>query len=243
MINEEIVHVNGYPKKLVIFLHGYIDSAPALDKKICKLVEDLADVAIHIPQAPGVCEIHENKRQWYSMHRFDPDDARKFVPTLEECVSIYDRMGLGLAEAFAYLKPYIENLLAEYNLDAKDLYLCGFSQGAMLALYTSLMWEEKIGGCISFSGILTPHRYLLKHNVSSPHILLIHGNADNLVRFEVQDFTKHCLEQMGCRVDVAVIDGGQHRVTEEGLEYAAEFIKGHYSDAKENGQQLVKKII
>lgn len=28
MINEEIVHVNGQPQKLVVFLHGYIDSAP-----------------------------------------------------------------------------------------------------------------------------------------------------------------------------------------------------------------------
>lgn len=32
MISEEIVHVKGYPRQLVVFLHGYIDSAVFLDK-------------------------------------------------------------------------------------------------------------------------------------------------------------------------------------------------------------------
>lgn len=114
------------------------------------------------------------------MHRFDPDDARKFVPTMEECAEIYNRMGLGLAEAFSYLNPYLQERLDDYGLEAKDLYVCGFSQGAMVAIYVSLMQDEKIGGCISFSGIITPHSYLLKHARTAPDTLLIHGNEDNL---------------------------------------------------------------
>lgn len=224
MINEEIVHVNGYPKKLIIFLHGYIDSAPALDKKISKLVECLPDSAIHIPQAPLICEIHENKRQWYSMHRFDPDDARKFVPTMEECVAIYDKMGPGLSEAFSYLMPYIEERLNEYGLEPKDLYICGFSQGAMLALYTSLLQEEAIGGCVSFCGVLSPHSYLMRKYRTSPDTLLLHGTSDNLVRYDALNFTKHCLEQMDCKVNTYTIEGGQHRVTDEGIEVACKFI-------------------
>ena len=115
MINEEIVHVNGQPQKLVVFLHGYIDSAPALDRRLQPLLDHLPDSAVHIPQAPEICEILDNKRQWYSMHRFDPDDARKFVPTMEECAEIYNRMGLGLAEAFSYLNPYLQERLDDYG--------------------------------------------------------------------------------------------------------------------------------
>ena len=225
MISEEIVHINGQPQKLVVFLHGYIDSAPALDRRLTSLVDNLHDVAIHIPQAPEICEILDNKRQWYSMHRFDPDDARRFVPTMEECVAIYNKMGVGLNSAFGYLNPYFQDRLYDYGLEAKDLYICGFSQGAMVAIYSALMQEEKIGGCISFSGIITPHTFLQSHALTKPDMLLIHGNEDNLVRFEAQEFTKNQLQDIGCKVETFVVPNGQHRVTEDGLACAAKFIQ------------------
>ena len=92
-INEEIAHINGIPQKLVVFLHGYIYCAEAVDKVFAQeLTQMLEDCAVHIPQAPIPCEIHERKRQWYSMHRFDPDDSRKTVPTMKECSEIYNKM-------------------------------------------------------------------------------------------------------------------------------------------------------
>ena len=60
----------------------------------------MENVAIHMPEAPVKCEIYQGKRQWYSMHRFDPDDERKTVATLEECTDIYARMGRGFDESY-----------------------------------------------------------------------------------------------------------------------------------------------
>jgi len=225
MIEEEIVHIDGHPEKLIVFLHGYLDSATALDRRLAPLLDNLSNVAVHIPQAPETCEILENKRQWYSMHRFDPDDARRFVPSLQECVEIYDHMGLGLHETFSYLNPYIQTCLLDYGLEAKDLYLCGFSQGAMVAIYTALMQEYEIGGCISFSGIITPYTFLNKHAVTKPDMLLIHGDADNLVRFEAQSFTQKQLSKIGCNVQTYIVPEGQHRVSEDGLLQAVSFIQ------------------
>ncbi len=224
-INEEIVHVNGVPKKLIVFLHGYIDSVDYLNKKIAFMTENLNDVAIHLPQAPLSCEILEDKRQWYSMHRFDPDDVRKTVPTMEECVAIYDKMTSGLDEAFYYVNDYLDQSLNEYQLSDSDLFLCGFSQGAMVALYTSLMREQKIGGCVSFSGILAAHTYLKKHYNNTPNTLLLHGNADNLVRPQALSFTKDHLEQIGCQVKTSVLKNATHTITEEGVKKACDFIR------------------
>lgn len=224
MIQEEIVHINGIPKKLLVFLHGYIDSSDALDRKI-SLLDDLPDFAVHIPQAPLECEIHESKRQWYSMHRFDPEDDRKTVPTMDECVALYNRMAPGLAEADAYLQPYVENALGEYGLDYSDLFLCGFSQGAMCALYTGLMFPQRIGGIISFSGILAGHKKALKLAQSCPDVLLIHGDADNLVRYEALDFTALNLQKLGCAVETYTIKKGMHMITPEALVQAAAFIR------------------
>ena len=224
MIIEEVVHVNGIPRKLIVFLHGYIDCAPSLDHKLETFYFRLHDVAVHLPQAPKICEVHQNKRQWYSMHRFDPDDERRTVPTLEECVKFYDRMTLGLREAYDNLMPYLEQTLQEYELDFKDLYLCGFSQGAMVALYTGLMSPEKFGGVVSFSGIMTASPYLHKHFRSTPDVLLIHGDDDKMVRFAAQKYTCRQLEGLGCKVDMSVISGGQHQVTPETLSVAADYI-------------------
>lgn len=231
-INEEIVHVNGVPRRLIIFLHGYIDNADHLDRTLKDFISSFDNTAVHLPQAPISCEVLEDKRQWYSMHRFDPDDERKTVATMAECVAIYDKMALGLEEARTYLDEYIDNYLNEYQLEDKDLYLCGFSQGAMLALYTALMREKQIGGVISFSGILASHSFLQKHWHTAPNALLIHGNADNLVRFEALDFTKNNLEKIGCSVETKVIEKGQHRITEDGLAAAADFISDKKSSRK-----------
>lgn len=226
LITEEIAHISGIPKKLVIFLHGYIDSAPSIDKKLITFLDGMQDYALHIPQAPLTCEIHENKRQWYSMHRFDPDDARKFVPTFAECLAYYDKMSPGLEEAYAYLGDYVDQCLNDYGLEEKDLYLCGFSQGAMLALYTALRREKKIAGCVSFSGILAGGPYILKHYHSTPEFLLIHGDGDNLVRYEALQHTASALQNIGCKVRTLTVGGGKHMVTDEGLAAAGAFIAG-----------------
>ncbi len=223
-INEEIVHINGQPQQLIIFLHGYIDNADYLNKTLQNFVGHFDNTAVHLPQAPISCEILEDKRQWYSMHRFDPNDDRKTVATMDECIAIYDKMALGLEESRTYLDEYIDNCLNEYQLQDKDLYLCGFSQGAMMAIYTALMRENKIAGCVSFSGIMASHNFLLRHYRSTPDMLLIHGNSDNLVRFEALDFTKNNLLKMGCKVQTHVVEGGQHRISDDGLICARDFI-------------------
>lgn len=82
-----------------------------------------------------------------------------------------------------------------------------------------------MAGCVSFSGIMAGRSYLMRHHLSTPNTLLIHGDADNLVRFEALDFTKNMLSEMGAAVETKVIPGGMHQITPEGLEYAADFIE------------------
>jgi len=225
MITEEIVHVKGLPKKLIVFLHGYMHCAESVDHRIPGLLDSLEDYAFHIPQSPQVCELLESKRQWYSMHRFDPDDMRRLVPGIEECAAIYDKMSAGLQQAYDNVADYIEQNVQEYNLTYDDVYLCGFSQGAMVALYTGLMLPQKLGGVVSFSGILAGKSHLFKHAQSRPDTLLIHGNADTYVRFAAQEYTKQQLEKLGCPVATEIVDGGLHAISEQAQQAAAAFIQ------------------
>lgn len=225
MIREEIVHINGIPKKLIVFLHGYLDSSDAVDSRLSEFCDSMPDVAVHVPQAPTPCEVEPHMRQWYSMYRFDPNYERRNAPTMKEFVSYYNRMTLGLDEAYNYLYPYLEQTLSEYGLEFKDLFLSGFSQGAMTAIYTALMCPEQIGGLISFSGIIAGHEYLLKHAVSHPDTLLLHGTADTYIRPQSQKFTAEKLKKIGCHVETETLDGVEHKISSAAIKKAVEFIK------------------
>lgn len=228
MIQEEIAHIRGIPKKLIIFLHGYLDDCSALDAKLQPFLENLQDCALHIPQAPHKCEVGKGMRQWYSMYRFDPHYERRDVKTFDDFLRYYDRMALGLEETHQYLLPYIEQTLSEYNLDYKDLVLCGFSQGAMVALYTALMGEGKVSGLVSFSGILAGWQHVMKHAQNRPDTLLIHGNSDKSLRPEALDFTQKQLQNLGCQVQTYVFNHGDHELSAEGLRAASDFIKKRF---------------
>ena len=225
MIREEIVHINGMPEKVVVFLHGYLDSSDAVDARLQELCNALPSVALHIPQAPYACEVEPHMRQWYSMYRFDPGYERKNAPTMKEFVSYYNRMTLGLEETCSYLMPYLEQTLAEYGLGFQDLFLCGFSQGAMAAIYTALMCREQIGGLVSFSGIIAGHEHLLKYAKSRPDALLLHGTEDNYLRPQSMDFTARQLRKLGCFVQCERISGGIHNISPEAIRLAVRFIK------------------
>ena len=225
MITEEIVHINGIPKKLVVFLHGYQDSAEHIDRKTTVL-QEIDNLAIHIPQAPFVNEIDNSKRQWYSIHQFDPDDKRRRAnSSWSDVVELYNRMTVGLVEANHYILQYVDGLLSEYGLGYNDLILCGFSQGAMCALYSGLMCPHKIAGIVSFSGILAAKGYIEKHGKSKPDCLIMHGKDDDKIRFDALDFTKKNLLDLGCKVSALEVKSSGHRICSEAIALASDFIK------------------
>lgn len=227
MIREEIVHINGFPQKLVVFLHGYLDDSDSVDVRLREFYESLPNCAIHIPQAPFSCEVDAKMRQWYSMYRFDPAYERKNAPDLQSFVKYYNRMSLGLSETHGFLLPYLEQTLAEYNLQYKDLFLCGFSQGAMAAIYTALMSPQEIGGLISFSGIIAGYEYLGKNAKQTPPVLLLHGQEDKMIRPDSLKFTAEKLSKIGCEVMCDNIPGNGHQLNHEGMQHAVHFIKSH----------------
>ncbi len=227
MINHEIAYINGIPQKLVVFLHGYQDCAEHIERKVAALRE-IPNLALHIPQAPFVNEVDDTKRQWYSIHQFDPDDKRRQAASLEEFVEFYNKMTLGLEEANHYILEYVDNLLNEYGLGYEDLFLCGFSQGAMCALYSSLMCPYKIAGVVSLSGILAAKGYLEKHYQSQPDCLLIHGREDDKIRFKALDFTVDGLRQMGCLVETYAVENTGHRIMPEEIDETCRFIKARF---------------
>ena len=228
MISEEIVHINGHPKKLIIFLHGYQDCAGHIDHKTISL-QNLRDTALHVPDSPFISEVDNQTRQWFSIRQFDPNDTRRETPSWEEFVGLYNKMTVGLEIAYQNIMEYTDNILNDYRLEYKVLFLCGFSQGAMCAMYAGLMCPQKIGGVVSVGGILAAQGYIENHYKNKPDVLLLHGEDDDKIRIGALDFTQKNLINLGCKVQAISFENTPHRITEEEVAAITNFIKKHHS--------------
>ena len=65
------------------------------------------------------------------------------------------------------------------------LVLVGFSQGTMLALHVGLRRPVAPAAIVGFSGLLAGPEHLAEAKTCRPPILLIHGEADDLIPVDV----------------------------------------------------------
>lgn len=81
------------------------------------------------------------------------------------------------------LKSFILDQLKLNNIEEKNLFLIGFSQGAMMAMYQGFILPKKIAGVISYSGKLILPEHIEEKILSKPDICLIHGKKDSILPF------------------------------------------------------------
>ena len=167
-------------KKIVILSHGY----GADCKDLLSIAEHwkrfLADCLFVCPNAPTVCQINPSGYEWFDL-----------MQTSQEKI---------LEEFEVSLKKFIqfmETLLEKYNLEEKDIFLMGFSQGTMMSLQIALTCKTKIAGVLGYSGKIFNIPFLESKIISKPPIVLFHGNMDDIIpleeMYETYEFLKKIL--------------------------------------------------
>ncbi len=207
---EGAVHAplsGGKPKKLAILLHGY----GADGNDLIGLAEPLAplmpDVVFHAPNAPYPCDGNPFGYQWFGISRLDPH-----------------LMLAGVRGAAPFVEAFLDTLLAEYGLTEADTALIGFSQGTMMSLHVGLRREKTLAGIVGFSGLLPGIETLQDEIKSKPPVLLIHGDADPMVPFEMMDRAENGLKAVGVQVSSYAAKGVGHSIDGHGLEKCARFL-------------------
>ena len=95
----------------------------------------------------------------------------------------------------------------------------------MIALETLLSKNQRFLGLIGFSGgFLGVKSDKINEAVKTP-ILLIHGDSDPVVPFEMTESSLKTLSQKGFKVEKHICKGLAHGISVEGLSRASEFIK------------------
>lgn len=120
------VHSKMLPaKKLVVLLHGVGSNGHDLIKLVPYIQDDLPDCHFMAPHGVEPYDMAAHGRQWFSLQDRTPYVMKRLL-------------GSNVASVTEIIKQKQMGL----NLTNKDTILIGFSQGAMLAIYLTLIQTE-----------------------------------------------------------------------------------------------------
>jgi phospholipase/carboxylesterase len=203
----------GAAKQLVVFLHGYGADGNDLISLCNHWRPVLPDAAFISPNAPEpLPDAPFGGRQWFGLTFRDPQERWR-----------------GVQRAGPNLDAFLDEELAALGLGDEALALVGFSQGTMMALHVGLRRPKPMAAIVGFSGMLVEPNRLKADIRSRPPIMLIHGDADEVIPVEALHQARAALGAAGLAVEWHVRPGLPHGIDGEGLEMAGRFLAGAFA--------------
>ncbi|MGR3486233.1 MAG: alpha/beta hydrolase [Paracoccaceae bacterium] len=203
---------SGELRSAVVFLHGYGANGADLLSIGRLLSPHMPDTLFVAPDAPEACAGAPMGFQWFPIPWIDASSE-------EESRS-------GLMRAADDLNAFLDGLMVDEDLLPEQVMLVGFSQGTMMALHVAPRREDPVAGIVAFSGRLLEAELLADEVVSRPPVLLLHGDADEVVPFASLPAAVEALEAAGwAEVFAHVMKGTGHGISDDGLQVAAAFAR------------------
>jgi phospholipase/carboxylesterase len=201
----------GPPKQLVVLIHGYGADGEDLIGLGRHWRETFPDALFAAPNAPTRCAQNPFGYEWFPIV-FD---------AMQESVRI------GVPDAARHVTQYLDDLWSRTKLGPADTVLVGFSQGAMLALPVAIATTPQLAGVVSFSGALVPPDQV----IARPPVLLVHGDADQVVDPQLTDDAAAWLDANGLAVERHISRGMAHGIAPDGLDAATTFLRERFTPA------------
>ena len=203
---------DGRPKELVILLHGLGADGNDLISLAPLFGQLLPEAAFVSPNAPFPCDMAPPGapmgRQWFSFQDRGPAAVLA-----------------GARAAATHLDAFIDAELERAGLPDDRLALVGFSQGTMIALHVAIRRARACAAVIGYSGALIGPELLAEEVVSRPPVLLVHGEADEVVPFQSLAAAEQALRAAGFLVHGEARPGLGHGIDEAGLKLGATMLK------------------
>ena len=197
----------GPAESLVILLHGLGADGNDLISLAPELARLLPSAAFVSPHAPFPCDMAPLGRQWFSLQDQTPTAILA-----------------GVRLVAPILDGFIDDELARHGLSDQRVALAGFSQGTMMALYVALRRARPLAGVLGYSGALIGAAELTGELKSRPPVLLIHGDADEVVPFPAMAAAQAALQAADVPVRAERRPGLGHGIDPQGLGFGAAFL-------------------
>lgn len=198
----------GKAEQLVVLCHGVGADG-----------QDLIDLAPHwgtalphavfvAPDGPEPCNMSPSGRQWFSLADRAPA-----------------AMAAEVKRASPALDAFIDAELVRLGLPDTAYALMGFSQGAMMVLYNGLRRAAAPRAILAYSGAMVSPDLLVAERKNSAPVLLVHGEADNVVELSRSQAANAALQAAGMPVRTRYTPGLGHGIDPGGLAAGATFLK------------------
>ncbi|NOG69144.1 alpha/beta hydrolase [Roseicella sp. DB1501] len=202
----------GPAQQLVVVLHGLGADGQDLIELAPHWAKALPDAAFVAPDAPDPCDMGPYGRQWFSLQDRQPA-----------------RMAAGARAARGALDAFLDAELARLSLPGSALALAGFSQGCMMALYAGLRRAVPPAAILGYSGALVAPETLAAEMTGRPPVLLVHGEADDVVPAAASRAAESALRAAGVPVEALYRPGLAHSIDIVGIEAGARALKAAFA--------------
>ena len=200
----------GTARSVVVFVHGYGADGADLLGLAEPLAAHLPDTAFYAPNAPEPCTNNSMGYQWFP------------IPWLDGSPEAAAREGL--LRAAEDLDAFLDHVLATEGLAPEALALVGFSQGTMMSLHVAPRRAAPVACVVGFSGRLMASEELAAQTRSLPPVLLVHGDADEVVPVQSLPEAAQALQGAGFETYAHVSKGTGHGIAPDGLSLALGFL-------------------
>lgn len=191
------------PRQLVVLCHGVgadahdlIDLAPAW----AHALPDAVFCSVNAPET----HVSGFGRQWW--------DVGDRSPAWTEA---------GVRRAAAALSAFVPGEVKRLGLQATDYALMGFSQGAMTVLFSGLRMTPGPRAILAFSGALIAPEKLAAEITNRAPVLIVHGEADDVVPVTRSRDAEVALRAAGVPVETTYVPRLGHGIDDTGLAMGA----------------------
>ena len=195
-------------ENVVILLHGYGGDGSDISMLSLNWKRFLKNTIFLCPNGHQKCTINPIGYQWFDLSK---DDENYILSESKKAENI--------------LQKFIQEVIKEYNIPSSKIVLSGFSQGCMMAINLGLVSEEKFNCIVGFSGKIIDKNDLGQRKKNNPNILLVHGDADEVVPVSNLLEAKDFLIRNNIDVNTQIIKNCGHHIPVEASSLALNYIK------------------
>ncbi|MEM9637601.1 MAG: alpha/beta fold hydrolase [Pseudomonadota bacterium] len=208
--------VSGDTRSVCVFLHGYGANGADLLGLADPLGEHLPDTLFVAPDAPEACAGAPMGFQWFPIPWIDGSSE--------------EESARGMMQSVDDLNAFLDALMVDEDVLPEQVVLFGFSQGTMMSLHVAPRREDAVAGVVGFSGRLLSPETLADEVVVRPPVLLVHGDADDVVPPQSLPQAAEALQEAGWQdVYAHIMKGTGHGIAPDGLSVALAFMRDKLS--------------
>ena len=199
-----------YPSKqatdsIMIFFHGYGDSAEGFGHIVYELYEGLPTTTFYFVNAP--LELFPGGYGWFEIAEEYFTHIGKGIAEMHDL--LHDMIG-SAKDVLPAIHVLTQKICVAENIGLDRIIYAGFSQGGLMALLSGLTSET--AGIVAISSVpITYGRNFTKEEIKNkPAILLTHSTGDTIVPFACFEANKSALSEAEIKMEEKILYGLDH---------------------------------